>query len=42
MSGKHIRNCTSKKGQHSQFGSVALKAPEELLYYREILYTIFP
>lgn len=31
-----------KKGQHSQFESVALKAPKELLYCRKILYTIFP
>lgn len=31
-----------KKGQHSQFESVTLKAPKELLYCRKILYTIFP
>lgn len=31
-----------KKGQHSQFESVALKAPKELLYYRKIRYTISP
>jgi hypothetical protein len=31
-----------KKGQHSQFESVTLKAPKELLYSRKILYTIFP
>ncbi len=36
----HIANM--KKGQHSQSESVALKTPEELLYYRKILYTIFP
>lgn len=36
----HIANM--KKGQHSQSESFALKTPEELLYYRKILYTIFP
>lgn len=42
MTGKHIRHCTHKKGQDSQFESVTLKAPKELLYCRKILYTIFP
>lgn len=31
-----------KKGQHSQFESVTLKVPKELLYCGKILYTIFP
>ena len=42
MSGQHIRHCMHKKGQHSQFESVTLKAPKELLYCRKILYIIFP
>lgn len=40
--GQYVTHCIHEKGQHSQFESVTLKAPKELLYCRKILYTIFP
>lgn len=37
-----IKKGKNKKGQDSQFESVTLKVPKELLYCGKILYTIFP
>lgn len=39
---KHVAHYMHEKGQHSLTESVALKAPEVLLYCRKILYTISP
>lgn len=40
--GQYVTHCIHEKRQHSQFESVTLKVPKELLYCGKILYTIFP